>query len=354
MADQHRAAGGSDTTLRRALIVLAVVAVALLAWTWRHVLLLVFAAAVISVGLRGLANPIARRTPLGPAGSLALVVVLFLAAVIGLFWMFGAQISAQTDDLAARLPQAWSDLRTYLMQAPFGPAAVQQMEQFLARRGDGAAISDVIANLGNVTLSFVNAAVDTFVVLVAAIFFAASPRSYIDGALVLLPRGLRPDVSDAMRASAVALRKWMQGTLISMATIAVLVGVTFWALKVPAFLALALIAGAAQIVPLVGPFVAMIPAALLALTVSPQTALWAVIGYTIASQLEANVIYPLVQRRAVSMPPAVTLFVVLAMGLLFGPLGVLLALPIAVVMATFIIKLYVNKVLGESLPAPGA
>src|SRR5690606_34178298 len=88
-------------------------------------------------------------------------------------------------------------------------------------------------------------------------------------------------------------------------------------------------------------------------TVSPQTALWTALAYLIASQLEANLIYPVIQKRAVSMSPALTLFAILAMGALFGPLGIVLATPLLVVISIFVIKLYVNKVLGDSRPAPG-
>jgi predicted PurR-regulated permease PerM len=194
---------------------------------------------------------------------------------------------------------------------------------------------------------------DALVVLFAAVFLAVSPGEYKNGFLMLLPRSQRDGIDEALLASSRALRKWLLGTLVSMLVVAVLVGGALWALGVPSFVALGLIAGIAQFVPVVGPIVAAAPGILLALSVSPQTAMWTALAYFLASQLEANLIYPVIQKKAVSMSPALTLFAILALGALFGPLGIVLATPILVVAMIFIIKLYVNRTLGEDAPVPG-
>jgi predicted PurR-regulated permease PerM len=117
---------------------------------------------------------------------------------------------------------------------------------------------------------------------------------------------------------------------------------------------LGLLAGLAQFVPVIGPLIAAGPGILLAFSVSPETALWTGVVYLAASQIEANLIFPLIQKRAVSLPPALTLFAIIAMGALFGPLGVLLALPVTIILTVFVIRFYVNRTLGEDVPAPGA
>ena len=153
--------------------------------------------------------------------------------------------------------------------------------------------------------------------------------------------------------SAQALKKWLLGIMIDMTIIALLLGVALWALGVPAFVGLALIAGFAQFVPTVGPLLASVPAILLAFTVSPMTALWTGIAYLVISQLEANVIYPLIQKKTTSIPPALNLVAVLAFGTLLGPLGVLLATPMLVVLTVFVVRLYVQDALGKDALAPG-
>jgi predicted PurR-regulated permease PerM len=84
-----------------------------------------------------------------------------------------------------------------------------------------------------------------------------------------------------------------------------------------------------------------------------QIALWTLLLYVAIQQVESNLITPLVQRQAVSLPPAVTLFAVVAFGLLSGPLGVLLATPLAVIVLVAVTKLWVRDVLGESTVLPG-
>ncbi|HET9199563.1 MAG TPA: AI-2E family transporter, partial [Dehalococcoidia bacterium] len=121
----------------------------------------------------------------------------------------------------------------------------------------------------------------------------------------------------------------------------------------PAALALALLAGLAQFVPLIGPIVAAVPALLIALSEGWQIVLWTLMLYVAIQQVESNVITPLVQRQAVSLPPAVTLFAVVAFGLLFGPLGLLVAPPLAVVALVAVKKLWVRETLGEPTEVPG-
>jgi predicted PurR-regulated permease PerM len=121
----------------------------------------------------------------------------------------------------------------------------------------------------------------------------------------------------------------------------------------PAALALALLAGLAEFVPLIGPIVAAIPALLIALSEGVQTALWTLLLYLAVQQVESNLIMPVVQHRVVSLPPAITLFAVVAFGLLFGSLGVLFATPLAVVLFVAVKKLWVSETLGEPTDLPG-
>ena len=123
--------------------------------------------------------------------------------------------------------------------------------------------------------------------------------------------------------------------------------------SVPAALALALLAGLAQFVPLIGPIVAAIPALLIALAEGWQIALWTLLLYVAIQQVESNLITPLVQRQAVALPPAITLFAVVAFGVLFGPLGILFATPLAVVAFVAVKELWVRDTLGEPTEVPG-
>lgn len=348
---QTSRSGVRDPFLQRVLIVAAVVVCALLAWAWREVALLAFAAVLIAVGLHGIADPLVRRTPLSRAAALGLAGLILLGALSGLAWLFGAQLDGQVQSMSQQFPEAWQRLRETLRTSELGAALVSEAESWAT---EGLRLDGAIAQIGGYTMSAANALTTALLVVFAAIFFAVSPQVYVKGTLHLFPYRIRGAVESAMSDIARALKKWLLGSLISMLVITLMMGAALAMLGVPGFLALALLAGIAQFVPVVGPILAAIPGVLLALTVGPETAAWTALAYFVASQLEANLVYPLVQKQAVSLPPALTLFAIIAMGLLFGPLGILVATPALVVVSILIARFYVRGALGDEVRVPGA
>lgn len=117
-------------------------------------------------------------------------------------------------------------------------------------------------------------------------------------------------------------------------------------IDVPLILALALIAGLLSFVPYLGPILSAIPALLVALVVSPLLTVYVVLVYSAVQFLEGNFITPIIQERAVSLPPAVLLIAQLGM-------GVLLATPLAVVAIVLIQMLYVRDTLGDAIRVLG-
>lgn len=354
MPDSSLSTSRSRITFAQAVAIIAGLIVGLLlVWAWRDVLLLVFASVLIAVGLHGIADPIARRTPLSAGVALLLAGVLVIAVLAGVVWLFGAQIAGQFEAMFGQLPEAWSRLRGDLQQHVAGRALVAEIERWISTSADNP-MGAAFARVGGYTMSIAGGLTTALLVVFAAAFIASAPKIYVRGLLKLAPLSVRPRMDGALQASGRALKKWLLGTLASMLAISAMLAIALWLLGVPGFLALALIAGLAQFVPVVGPLLAAIPGVLLALTIGPETAAWTALAYFVASQLEANLLYPLIQQRAVSLPPALTLFAIIAMGVLFGPLGVMLAAPLTVVASIFIVTLYVNGVLNENEPIPGA
>lgn len=335
-----RNAGNESAFARCVVIAISIVGLAAVLWLSRGVLLLAFASILLAVAARGLSEPLARLTHLGSRLSLALVAIVLCGALVGGGWFFGTQFAAELANLSKGLQEAWQRLQSLASQTAFGELAIQEIEAYAS--GDAIPVLSAIGSVGGWTLSLGRAFTDCILVLFAAAFLALSPEVYRDGALRFVPASSREQVSGALTASGMALRRWLLGSLVSMAVVSIALGVGLWLLGVPAFVALALIAGIAQFVPVVGPLFATIPGLLLALTVSPETALWAAILYFVVSQLEANALYPIIQERAVSVPPALSLFAILLMGVLFGPSGVVLAMPVLVVVATFVNRLMLD------------
>ena len=340
---------GDGAFLRRVLIVVAVGALTQLLWALVEVLLLVFGAVLVAVLLRALAAPLARRTWLSDGWALAAVTVALLVGGGLGAWLFGAEVRAQVAELTERLPEAWRALQERLGASELGQRLMSRAED--ATPGAGS----VVSSLASVLTSFVSGLADFLLIVVGGLYLAAQPGLYRQGVLLLFPdEGPRERIAGTLAASGAALRLWLLGQLVAMAFLFVLTGLGLWAIGLPAALALALLAGLAQFVPLIGPIVAAIPALLIALAEGWQTTLWTLLLYVLIQQVESNLITPLVQRQAVSLPPAVTLFAVVAFGLLFGPLGILFATPLAVVALVAVSRLWVREALGEPIDPPGS
>jgi predicted PurR-regulated permease PerM len=339
---------GDGAFLRRVLIVAAVGALALLLWSVVDVLLLVFGAVLVAVLLRALAEPVAHRTPLSDGWALVAVTFALLVAIGLSAALFGAEVRAQIAELADRLPQSWEGFQERLGGSELGERLVSRAEDAAPDAGN------LISRLAGMFTSFVGGLANFLLIAVGGLYLAAQPGLYRRGILLLFPAGrARERVSDTLDASGAALRLWLLGQLVAMAFLFVLTGLGLWAIGVPAALALALLAGLAQFVPLIGPIAAAIPALLIALAEGWQLALWTLLLYVAIQQVESNLITPLVQRQAVSLPPAVTLFAVVAFGLVFGVLGVLFATPLAVVVMVAVQRLWVREALGEPTALPG-
>jgi predicted PurR-regulated permease PerM len=127
-----------------------------------------------------------------------------------------------------------------------------------------------------------------------------------------------------------------------MAIVGVMTTLGLWLLNVPLALAFGLIAAALTFVPNIGPVLSVVPPALLALTDGPWTAAYVVALYLAIQTIESYAITPIIQRRTVSLPPALTITAQVALGLLVGPLGVAVATPLTAVATTAVNVLYVE------------
>jgi predicted PurR-regulated permease PerM len=332
--------------VRRVLIVVAIGALVLLAWHISSAFMLAFGAVVFAVMLRALAGLLTRHTPIPEKYCLAVAGLSLLVAVAAVMIFFGFRIAAQFEELGRLLPETIDSFFDRLRDAA-GPVADAAREQAAGGRGDFMAR---IASGGMLVMSgFAN----LLLILAAGTYLALAPDLYVAGVRKLFPTGQHERVVETMEAAGEALRLWLGGAVVSMTIVAVLTGLGLWAVGVPYPLALGIIAGFAEFVPFVGPLAAGVVALLAALGAGGNTALWALLVIVAIQQVESYVIQPLVQERAVSLPPALGILAVVAFGLVFGILGVIFAAPLTVVAYVAVKKLYVRETLGEHTDVPG-
>lgn len=334
--------------IERLLIAVAVVVTLAFLWSMVGVLILVFAAVVVAVVLRMIADPIARWLPIGDTGAVALAVLLVVAVIAGFGFLLGSRLNDEFSDLTKALPVALQDFERRLTLFPLGNRMMAAIGEY------DFSGTNVVGRLGGLVMSLGTAIADFLLIVFGAIFIAAHPELYKRGLLKLIPKRGRDNVGEALDDSGRALRRWLYGQLVAMVLIGVLTWLGLWMIGLPSAVALGLIAGAAEIVPYVGPVVSAIPGLLLALLQGPEMVLWTLFVYVAVQQVEGALIMPIVQQKAVALPPALTLFGVIGAGLLFGFVGLIFAAPLLVVAYVLIKKLYVRDALDTETPIPGA
>lgn len=329
----------------------ALVVAGLLIWRLADVLLLAFGAILVAVLLHALSQPLTRRLRLPRPVALTFAVAGFGAVVGGAVWLFGQQIALQVATLGELLPKAWSALQAPLSSSPLGAYILDDLQRL--RHADGL----VVQTASRLVRGSLSAAAATVIVLFCGLYLAFHPATYLRGVLHLIPPRRRDRAAQVVAACGEALNRWLLGALSSMLLVGSLVGLGLWWAGVPSPLALGVLAGLAQFVPVIGPWAATVPGLIVAAAQGPQTLAWAGAIYLGSSQFEANVMTPLLLRQMVELPMGLTLFAVLAMGVLLGPLGVLFATPLAVVAYVVVRHLYVEDMLGDAMappPPPGA
>jgi predicted PurR-regulated permease PerM len=331
--------------LRRVLILAAVGALVAAVWLLSDVLLLVFGSVLIAVTLRALAAPLSAHLGLGERWALAVVGVLLLSAVTAAVLLFGADLSVQMRGLSEQLSAAVKMLGERLQ--------MDSLADLLKGENPATSIGAIVARVFAWSSTLLGVLAGLLLVLFGGIYLAVDPGLYRAGLVKLVPPVVQPNIEAALDDAGEALRRWLGAQAIAMVLVGTITGIGFWLVGLPSPLALGLIMGLAEFVPMVGPIVAAVPALLLAAGQGWQTVLWALGIIVVVQQLESNVITPLVVGRTLAVAPAVALFAIVAMGVLFGPLGLLFGFPLALVLDVAVRRLYVADTLGERVEIMG-
>lgn len=329
----------------------ALVGVALLVlWRLRDVILLSFVAALIGVGLRGLSDQVRRWTRLPNALCLGIVVVGVAVSVAAVFWIFGAQITAQYDDLVVRLPIAARKLFTWVGANTWGRYALGRVQGASVGAATAPVVHLLAASFGSLAKGFTY----TLLAVASGVFLAIEPQRYLSGLLELAPDETRPQIEAFLSRTGLDLKRWLVSRLVVMLAVGVLSSLGLWALGIDAPFALGITGGLLTFIPLIGALMAAVPAIVMAFAKAPIDAVWAALIFWAVHFIEGTFITPYAQDRAIDMPPVVTILSVLAFTLLFGGWGVLFAAPMTLVLILAIRTFYIEGVLGRWAAAPAS
>ena len=308
--------------------VIGVIAVAVGLWYARTAVLLAFAGILLAIVLYGGSRALAELTKLPRLLMLGVVVAAIALFFFLVFATAGPTLALQIAQLARRIAIGATTLTKQI--AAFADQAnllqnvdlVQLLSGFLSPWG-------IATGATSVALSIVGLLSAGLIVVFFGIYFAADPETYVQLVARLAPQERRSAILQVMYQTGDVLRRWLIGQGISMALIGSLTYVGLLILGVPIAFVLALFAGLAGFLPYLGPIIGAVPMVLVAGGESLDLALWVVGLYALIQFLESYLLTPLIQARAVSMPPAIVILSQLVLGAVFGILGLALATPLA-------------------------
>ena len=331
--------------VQRVLFCLLAVAGAFLAFKLLALWLLIFGAILIATVLRALAEPLIKYARFPPAVAVLAVFVAVVAFISVTFYLFGRELVDQAAIVSAQMPAAVAAIQAKLQATVVG-RAVQGQIATLGQQASGA-----LSNLPIIASNVAASMAELLVATIAGITLAIQPGRYRDGIVLLFPTKHHDKLRDGMNAAGQALRGWFTAQFIAMVIVGTLIGVLLSVVGLPSAVALGLLAGIAQFVPLVGQVVSTACGLLLASVLGWDKVAWALVVYVVVAQTEANLISPYVQRRINEIPIVLSLFAVIGFAGLLGPLGVLYAMPITVVLYTLVRKVYLEHRDTEETPS---
>jgi predicted PurR-regulated permease PerM len=332
----------------RALIRYALVGLTLtvvLVWTAylvRGPLMLIYVSALLAIGLAPLVAVVERQR-LIPRGRLPrwaailTIYLLFLIVLVSFGRLVIGGLVTQSRELWAALPrmvQEWQQwfidrglltrelsLREAIAQSPFGGF-------------------DAVDTVVSAVWGFIGGVFGLVTILILAFYLLLDAENLVHAFVRMFPRAERPRVERACRQVSGKVSAWLGGQLLLAAIIGCSAALALFLMGVPYFYVLALIAGIGEMIPIVGPLLAALPAIAVALTSSPALALAVAAFFFVQQQVENHVLVPKVMERQVGINAAGVITALLIGGTLLGVVGAILAVPTAAILRVVFEELF--------------
>lgn len=343
---------------------IALVAALLLLWSLREAVVLIFAAVVLAMALCTLVGAVRQR--LGCSRGVALLLSLLGVALLGtvVATLIIPPFVEQFGELLQKLPRAAAELLKLLQQN------LEAVSRMVYGRSDGglgwirslieegpersgaltSGLSGGVLRLLGLAGNLGTGLLQTLFVVVVALMVAAQPEAYREVVLLLVPSFYRRRFRRVLLQCGEALSAWMVGVLISSLCVGTLAAVGLSLLGVKLVAANAVLAGLLNVIPNVGPTLSTVFPMSVALLEAPWKALAVLALYIVVQNLESYVITPSVMHHQLRLLPGLTLIAQLLFTLLFGPLGLLLALPLAVCLQVVLREVVVHDILDRWKP----
>jgi predicted PurR-regulated permease PerM len=300
------------------------------------VLLLVLAGALIALYFYGVAGIFQRKIRCSSKAAIILSIIINILLVAGIIWFVGATIQVQISELSQTLPSTLETVKEYIGSSAIGRSLLQQFNA----TGDSTKTLDILNRFFSSSFGVLS---DLYIIFLLAIFFIASPSVYKKGMVKLLPPKAKEKGAKIIDKINTVLKGWLKVQLIGMAFIGVATGIGLMIVGIPMVLTLALLAAIFNFIPNFGMLLALVPAVLIGLTHGIGTALIIICIYTFIQFIQNAIQQPLIQTKMINIPPALSITSQIALGLLAGFWGILLATPVLIILIVLVEELYIKK-----------
>jgi predicted PurR-regulated permease PerM len=339
--------------VRYTLVVALTLAALYMLWLIQEVVLLLVLAILLATAIEPMVNGL-RRGPFDRGQGIIIVYTTILAALLVAGLVVVPSLMSQSAQLIDALPSYLASLRQLAEQTEPPPLrsillrALNGVAPAILRSVEEPTVVAEPEQLKVVGGAFAHSLLSVITVFLLAFYWLTERATIKRGILRLVAPQQARHVNDAWRDVEDRLGGWVRGQLLVMLALACMAGVAFVALGLPNPLLLAALAGLFEIVPLIGPFLAFLPALLVALTVDPFKALVLLGVAVVIQQIEGNVLVPRIMSRTVGVSPLTVILGILIGSILYGAAGAFLAVPVAAA-----IQVIFNHTLRPSLEEPG-
>ena len=325
---------GSDnsprTLIRYTLVGLALTVAGV--WTLylvRGTLLLIYMSALVAIGLAPLVAIIQRRPLLRRRGlprwvAILIIYVCLLASLVGVGLLVIPPLVDQARGFGSALPGMLHQSQQWLIDRGI---LVRELSVREAMEQSQVGSSDAVGTLVAAVWSFVGGLFGVVTILILAFYLLLDAERIVRTFVRLFQRGHRTRVEDACLRVSGKVSAWLGGQLLLAAVIGGTAALGLFLLGVPYFYVLALIAGIGEMIPIVGPLLAAVPAIAVAFTVSPSLAMGVAVFFFVQQQFENHILVPKVMERQVGVSAAAVIVALLVGGTLLGVVGAILAVP---------------------------
>ncbi|HLH24636.1 MAG TPA: AI-2E family transporter [Chloroflexota bacterium] len=337
---------------RYTLIVLVVLGGVYLLWRIQEVLLLLLLAILFATAIEPLVNWL-RRGPFSRGQGILIVYSGIFAALVALGVLLLPSLVGQLTQFVGTLPQQVAALQPRVEQIDIGPlralllrglAAAGPAVEHGLEEPVGAAQADQLVGVGG---AFAHTLFSIITVFLLAYYWLTERSAIKRAVLRLVPSAHARHVNATWLEVEDRLGAWVRGQLLVMLAIGMMAGVAFVLLGLPNSLVLMVLAGLFEIIPMVGPFLAFVPAFLVALVTDPFKALLLVPIALVIQQIEGNILIPRIMSQAVGVSPLTVVLGILIGAILYGPAGAFLAVPVAAAL-----QVILNHTLRPALDEP--